>query len=132
MEEHDLVESKASYEKAIELARPRSGRLIGERRMQVDGSSSQWSTRRGQELSLRENPGSSSRKLTVCTRNHDEPDWAERIELLSQLSRDWNRRMEDEPPVVESNDRHANRDRNQASLPAELVLGAPQVRVMLD
>jgi hypothetical protein len=38
--------------------------------------------------------------------------------------------MEDEPPVAEPDYRHANGDRNQPDLPTELVLGAPQIRVV--
>jgi hypothetical protein len=40
--------------------------------------------------------------------------------------------MEDELSVGESDHRHANGDPDQPALPTELVLGAPEIRVVLN
>jgi hypothetical protein len=66
----------------------------------------------------------------VRLRHYDEADPAESVEFRSKFRRDGDRRMEDELPVVEPEHRHANRDRNQPGLPTELVLGAPDIRVV--
>ncbi len=132
VKEHDLVEAKASHEKTLDLTGPFSRRAIRERGWRLFRRSARWKTRSGNELSVREELRSLSRKPPMCTWNDDEPNWTERIEFLPKLRRDGDRGMQDEPPVVESKHRHANRDRDQASLPAELMLDAPEVGVVLD
>ena len=64
---------------------------------------------------------------------HDDESYrAEGIEFRLEPRRDRNRRMQDEASVVESKHGHTNRDRDQSGLPAELVLTAPEIGVMLD
>ena len=64
--------------------------------------------------------------------NDDELDSTEGVEFRLEPRRDRDRRMQDEPIVVESEYGHTNGDRDQPGLPTELMLTAPEIRVMLD
>ncbi len=66
------------------------------------------------------------------TRNDDEPNRSQSIEFRLESRRDWDGRMQDEPFIGEPEHGHTNRDRDQAGLPAKLVLTAPEIGVMLD
>jgi hypothetical protein len=130
MKENHLVEPKAEYEMALDLTGPRSGRLIRERGVKGDGLSSPRSAGSGQELSRGVALRNLTREPSVRLRNHDEADRAESIEFRLKFRKDRTRRMEDELSIGELEHRHANRDWNHPDPPTELVLGAPEIRVV--
>ena len=132
MKENDLVEAKAEHEKALDLTGPRCGWLIGERSMKRERLPPPRSPGGGHELGTREVMRSLSCKLAVRLRNYDEANPAESVEFLSKVTRARDRRMEDELSVAEPKHCHPNRDRNQAGRPTDLILGAPEIRVVLD
>ena len=132
MEENYLLRAKTTHAKALDLTPPRGGWLISERSVKGERLPPPRSAGSGQELSRVVALRSLTRELSVRLRNHDKADRAESIEFLSKLRRDGTRRMEDELSVGESEHRHANRDRNQPGLPTELVLGAPEIRVVTN
>ena len=132
MEEDHLVEPEALEEAALDAPRPRRGRPIGERGVEGERSPPPRRARRGQKLGGRKLSRRPIREPPVRFGDHDEGDPAQPVELLSELWRDGTGRMEDELSAVESDHRHAHGDRNQAGPPAELVLDAPQIGVVLD
>ena len=132
MEENHFVEAKPEHEKALDLASPCCRWVIRERSTKRERSPPAWSTGSGQQLSGGEALRSASSKLSVRLRNYDEANLAESIELLSKSGKNRDRRMENEPPVAQPDYRHADGNPDQAGLPAELMLGAPKIRVVLD
>ena len=73
-----------------------------------------------------------TRESSVRVRNYDESDWAESVELFTKLRRHWHRGVEDELSGTESENCHANWDRDEPALPAKLILGAPEIRIVLN
>jgi len=130
VEEKHLVEAKTEHEMALDSTGPRGGGLICEGRLKGERLAPPRSAWSSQELSGRVAPGSLAGEPSVRPWNDDEADRTEGIDLLSKFRRDGDRRMENESPVAEPDDGHADGDRNQAGLPAELVFGAPKIRIV--
>lgn len=132
MKQDHFLQSKAAHEKEPDLIFPRSGWLISERGSVVERLPARRGAGSRQEPSPREGLESSSRELAVRSGDYDEADRAKSPQLPLELARYRYGRMEDQLTAGKSEYRHSNRDPDQAGLPAEFVLGAPEVRVVLD
>jgi len=132
MKQNHLLQTKAVYEKARDLIFSGSEWLISKRGSVVERLPARRATGGGQELRTWEALESLSREPAVRPRNHDEADRAKSPQFLLEFARYRYGRMKDELTAGESEYRHSNGDPDQAGLPTELVLSAPEVRVVLN
>ena len=132
MEEQHFAKAKAGDEQALDLTLPLRRWRVGERAVKRNRLPLPRRAGCAEELSGGIRLRSLRRELPVRVRDHNEADWAHSVDLFSKLRGNGDRRMEDQLAAGESDHRHANRDLYQPGLPTKLVLGTPEIRVVLN